>query len=196
MDVERHPFAPFLPEGCRVLMLGSFPPAEKRWAVQFYYPNYTNDMWRIFGLCLYGDKLRLVDEEHKTYRLDLIIPLLKTLRIGLYDTATAVRRLRNTASDKDLEVVEPTDLRAMLDGLPQCEAIVTTGQKATDVLAACFGIDRQPAVGQCVTFGYKGREIRLYRMPSSSRAYPLRVERKAEIYQPLFDWITGTKPQV
>ncbi len=196
MDVERHPFAPFLPEDCRVLMLGSFPPAEKRWAVRFYYPNYTNDMWRIFGLCLYGDKLRLVDEEHKTYRLDLIIPLLKTLRIGLYDTATAVRRLRNTASDKDLEVVEPTDLRAMLDGLPQCEAIVTTGQKATDVLAVCFGIDRQPAVGQWGTFGYNGREIRLYRMPSSSRAYPLRVDRKAEIYQPLFDWITGTKPQV
>ncbi len=196
MDVERHPFAPFLPEGCRVLMLGSFPPAEKRWAVRFYYPNYTNDMWRIFGLCLYGDKLRLVDEERKTYRLDLIIPLLKTLRIGLYDTATAVRRLRNTASDKDLEVVEPTDLRAMLHGLPQCEAIVTTGQKATDVLAACFGIDRQPAVGQWVTFGYNGREVRLYRMPSSSRAYPLRVERKAEIYQPLFDWITGTKQQL
>ena len=191
MEVERHPFTPFLPEGCRVLMLGSFPPAEKRWAVRFYYPNYTNDMWRIFGLCLYGDKLRLVDVEHKTYRLDLIIPLLQRLRIGLYDTATAVRRLRNTASDKDLEVVEPTDLRAMVDSLPECEAIVTTGQKATDVLAECFGIAKQPQVGQWISFGYKDREMRLYRMPSSSRAYPLRVERKAEIYQPLFDWITG-----
>lgn len=191
MEVERHPFTPFLPNGCRVLMLGSFPPAEKRWAVRFYYPNYTNDMWRIFGLCLYGDKLRLVDVEHKTYRLDLIIPLLQRLRIGLYDTATAVRRLRNTASDKDLEVVEPTDLRAMVDSLPECEAIVTTGQKATDVLAECFGIDKQPQVGQWIKFGYNGREMRLYRMPSSSRAYPLRVERKAEIYQPLFDWITG-----
>lgn len=189
MCVERHPFAPFLPEGCRVLMLGSFPPAEKRWAVRFYYPNYTNDMWRIFGLCLYGDKMRLVDDEHKTYRLDLIIPMLQTLRIGLYDTATAVRRLRNTASDKDLEVVEPTDLQAMIDGLPQCEAIVTTGQKATDVLAECFDIPQQPKVGQWIMFDYQGRKMRLYRMPSSSRAYPLRVERKAEIYQPLFDWI-------
>lgn len=195
MCVERHPFTPFLPEGCRVLMLGSFPPAEKRWAVRFYYPNYTNDMWRIFGLCLYGDKMRLVDAGHKTYRLDLIIPMLQTLRIGLYDTATAVRRLRNTASDKDLEVVEPTDLRTMIDGLPQCEAVVTTGQKATDVLAGCFGITQQPKVGQWTMFDYKGRTMRLYRMPSSSRAYPLRVERKAEIYQPLFDWIRETEKQ-
>ena len=28
--VETHPFEPFLPEGCRLLMLGSFPPSEKR----------------------------------------------------------------------------------------------------------------------------------------------------------------------
>ena len=57
--VERHPFEPFLPQGCRLLMLGSFPPAPKRWAMKFYYPNFTNDMWRIFGLCFYSDKLHL-----------------------------------------------------------------------------------------------------------------------------------------
>ena len=31
-------------------MLGSFPPQQKRWSMAFFYPNFQNDMWRIFGL--------------------------------------------------------------------------------------------------------------------------------------------------
>ena len=129
--VERHPFTPFLPEGCRLLMLGSFPPGEKRWTMHFYYPNFTNDMWRIFGLCFFNDKFRFVNATAKSFCLEPIKAFLTTCGIGLYDTATAVRRLKNTASDKDLEVVQPTDLQAMVRKLPQLTDIVTTGQKAT-----------------------------------------------------------------
>ena len=186
IPVERHPFAPFLPDGCRLLMLGSFPPAEKRWAMRFYYPNFTNDMWRIFGQCFFADKLHFVDVEDKTFRLDDITAFLTERRIGLYDTATAVRRLKNTASDKDLEVVEPTDLKAMVASLPSLTDIVTTGQKATDVLCQCFAIDVQPKVGDSVTFVFDGRTLRLWRMPSSSRAYPMKVEQKAQYYAPMF----------
>ena len=185
--VERHPFEPFLPEGCRLLMLGSFPPAEKRWSMHFYYPNFTNDMWRIFGLCFFGDKLHFVDVERKTFCLDAIIDSLTATGIGMYDTATAVRRLKNTAADKDLEVVEPTDLKAMVRSLPRLEAIVTTGQKATDVLRECFDISGEPRVGEYVEFEFEGRMLRLWRMPSSSRAYPLKVEKKAEYYGRLFE---------
>ena len=184
--IERHPFEPFLPDGCRLLMLGSFPPGEKRWSMKFYYPNFTNDMWRIFGLCFYNDKMHFVDVEHKTFRLDLIIPFLREHGIGMYDTATAVIRLKNTASDKDLEVVEPTNLKAMADSLPCLTDIVTTGQKATDVLCSCFLIGRQPGVGTSVEFAFEGRTLRLWRMPSSSRAYPMKTERKAEYYDVMF----------
>ena len=180
--VERHPFKPFLPEGCRLLMLGSFPPAEKRWSMRFYYPNFTNDMWRIFGLCFFADKLHFVDVEHKTFRLNEIIDFLTAKGIGMYDTATAVRRLKNTAADKDLEVVEPTDLKAMVRSLPCLEAIVTTGQKATDTLRAHFLVP-EPKVGESVSFEFEGRSMRLYRMPSSSRAYPLNIQKKADAYR-------------
>lgn len=186
IPIERHPFEPFLPEGCRLLMLGSFPPSERRWSMRFYYPNFTNDMWRIFGLCFFGDKLHFVSNEEKAFRLDLIIPFLRHHGIGMYDTATAVRRLKNTASDKDLEVVEPTDLKAMARSLPRLTDIVTTGQKATDVLTEVFAIDSQPKVGESVSFGFEGRELRLWRMPSSSRAYPMKVEHKAEFYGRMF----------
>ena len=187
--IERHPFEPFLPDGCRLLMLGSFPPGEKRWSMKFYYPNFTNDMWRIFGLCFFGDKFHFVDVEAKTFRLDIIVPFLREHGIGMYDTATAVRRLKNTASDKDLMVVEPTDLKAMVSSLPCLTDIVTTGQKATDTLAECFSIKESPKVGEHTTFCFEGRHLRLWRMPSSSRAYPMAVEKKAAFYQKMFDSI-------
>lgn len=49
MNVEQHPLKPFLPANARLLMLGSFPPQQKRWCMDFYYPNFINDMWRIVG---------------------------------------------------------------------------------------------------------------------------------------------------
>lgn len=190
MDTERHPWQPFLPEGCRLLVLGSFPPARKRWAMDFFYPNYTNDFWRICGICFHDDKLYYVDEARRTYRRNLIEQMLTERRIGLYDTATVVRRLKNTASDKDLEVVTPTDVAALLRQAPQCQAVCTTGQKATDVLCQQLAIDQQPRVGDSVAFTFEGRPMRLWRMPSSSRAYPMAVERKADFYRPMFDAIT------
>ena len=187
--VEIHPWKPFLPEGCRLLMLGSFPPARKRWAMDFFYPNYTNDFWRICGICFENDKFRFVDESRKTYRRERIEQMLCEKRIGLYDTAIAVRRLKNTASDNDLEVVETTNVAAILRQIPACQAICATGQKATDILCTQFGIKRLPNVGSFVEFTFENRPLRLYRMPSSSRAYPMAVERKAEFYRPMFEEI-------
>ena len=182
MMVERHPLEPFIPEGARLLMLGSFPPARHRWCMDFFYPNFTNDMWRIMGLCFDGDKNRYVDEQARTFRLDDILTLLRTRGIAIYDTATAVVRTQGTASDKDLQVVEPTPLDGLLARMPQLEAVVTTGEKATGLFTAHFGIPA-PRVGTWVPFTFEGRELRLYRMPSSSRAYPMRVERKADYYR-------------
>ena len=193
VPLECHPWQPFLPEHTRVLMLGSFPPSCHRWCMDFFYPNYINDMWRIFGLCLYGDALHFVDSSKKTFRLDDIKAMLQERGVGLYDTARVVRRTKNTASDKDLEVVEAVDLVDLLGRIPECRAVVTTGQKATDLFTAQMGIS-QPKVGGYVEFtfpmgdmGGTSRTLRLYRMPSSSRAYPMRLDRKAAFYQPLFD---------
>lgn len=184
--VENHPWLPFLPEGTRMVMLGSFPPARHRWAMDFFYPNYINDMWRIFGLCLHDDKDWFVDEERRTFRLDDIKAMLTEMGIGLYDTAVKVRRTRNTASDKDLEVLQPTDIDALLRKAPLCHIVVTTGQKATDILTAHFNIP-SPKVGSYTSFEFEGKQMRLYRMPSSSRAYPLPLKKKAECYIQLFE---------
>jgi G:T/U-mismatch repair DNA glycosylase len=187
-DIETHPFEPFLPDNARLLMLGTFPPAPKRWCMEFYYPNFQNDMWRIFGLIFFDDKNHFVIEEKKKFDIDKIIPFLNDQGIAIFDTALRIRRTKNTASDKDLEIVQKSDLDGMLHKLSLCKAVVTAGQLATTVFADHFGIEC-PRVGKSVDFNFEGRTLQLYRMPSSSRAYPMSVENKAEIYRPMFEQI-------
>lgn len=181
-DVEHHPLQPFVPPRATLLMLGSFPPPRKRWSMDFFYPNMQNDMWRIMGYIFHNDREAFVDTARKRFDQRKIERFLCEKGIALYDTATAVRRLQGNASDKFLEIVEPTDLPGLLAKMPCCRAVVTTGQKATDTLRLSFSVD-EPKVGTYTEFLYDGRPIRFYRMPSSSRAYPLRLEAKAEFYR-------------
>lgn len=185
IEVEKHPLEPFLPSNARLLMLGSFPPQRKRWSMEFYYPNWNNDMWRIVGLLFFNDKEHFVDRSGKRFCKECLVEFLQEKGIALFDTATAVRRLQDNASDKFLEVVEPTDIQALLDKIPQCHAIVTTGEKATETLCKKFALT-PPKVGDYVEFLYGQRPMRLYRMPSSSRAYPLALEKKANAYRLMY----------
>lgn len=184
IPIERHPLEPFLPPNARLLMLGSFPPPRKRWSMDFFYPNRTNMMWEIFGEVFFGDSQRLVDAERHTFRLADIKSLLLESGIALYDTASAVRRLSGNASDKDLEIVEKTDIAALLRQLPQCHDIVCTGQKSFSVFTEDYGVS-VPKMGTCNEFEIACRPMRLWRMPSSSRAYPMPLNEKATYYRRL-----------
>lgn len=181
-EIECHPLQPFLPPNARLLMLGSFPPPRKRWCMDFFYPNRTNMMWEIFGLVFFGDSQRLVDAEHKTFRMEDIKALLEERGIAIYDTASAVRRLSGNASDKDLQIVEKTDIPLLLSKIPQCHDIVCTGQKSFSVLTEDYGVP-VPQMGTYNEFTIAERPMRLWRMPSSSRAYPMPLAEKANYYR-------------
>ena len=185
IEIENHPLEPFLPANARLLMLGSFPPQKKRWSMDFYYPNLNNDMWRIVGLLFFNNKDYFLNETRKAFCRERIISFLNDKGIALFDTASAIRRLQDNASDKFLEVVQPTDISRLLGQLPECKAIVTTGQKATDTLRAQFEVE-EPKVGDFSEFVFDGRPMRLYRMPSSSRAYPLALDKKAAAYRTMY----------
>ena len=180
--IEQHPLEPFLPSHATLLMLGSFPPQKKRWSMDFFYPNLQNDMWRIFGMLFFNDKEHFLLPDKKAFNKDYLIKFLTEKGIALYDTASVIRRLQDNASDKFLEVIEPTDIRLLLKQLPHCKAIVTTGQKATDIIRSQIEVD-EPSVGQSCPFEFEDRTLQLYRMPSSSRAYPLALEKKAISYR-------------
>lgn len=185
IEIEKHPLEPFLPPQAKLLMLGSFPPQKKRWSMDFYYPNLNNDMWRIVGLLFFDNKDYFLNDTRKAFCRKRIIDFLNEKGIALFDTASSVRRLQDNASDKFLEVVQPTDIPELLRQLPVCKAIVTTGQKATDTLRQQLCME-EPRVGDYTEFIFEGRAMRLYRMPSSSRAYPLALDKKAAAYRIMY----------
>lgn len=153
--------------------------------MEFYYPNFNNDMWRIMGLIFYNDRDRFVVEGAKRFDRDRVIRFCTEYGIAIYDSACAVRRRRGNASDQFLEVVEPSDIAALIRSMPLCRAVVTTGERSATTLAAMFGC-AVPAVGSSVEFESDGRTLLFFRMPSSSRAYPLALPLKADSYRAMF----------
>lgn len=185
-EIEKHPLEPFLPEEAETLMLGSFPPQRVRWCMEFYYPNFQNDMWRIMGYIETGDSNAFVDMAKRRFDVEKIVEFCRRRRLALYDTATEVVRLRNNASDNFLEVVRATDVSALLSRLPYCRQIVATGKKSADTLREMYGFE-EIGVGESTEVTISGRRYRVYRMPSSSRAYPRPIAWKAEYYRKMLE---------
>lgn len=182
IDIESHPWPPFIPEGAKLLIMGTFPPGNHRWSMDFYYPNPTNDFWRIMGLLFLGDKDALYDVSSRKFDLDAVRTLMAEKGIALNDTARKVRRLKGNASDKFLDIVEPVPLYDLLALMPHCRAVATTGEKAAGVIAEITDT-ALPKMGEVVV----ARDgLSIWRMPSTSRAYPMKLEAKAEYYAKMF----------
>ena len=81
--LESHPLKPFLPQSAKVLMLGSFPPQQKRWSMDFFYPNFQNDMWRIMGMVFFADKNIFVDGPNKCFRKEAVTRFAEETGIAL-----------------------------------------------------------------------------------------------------------------
>ncbi len=186
IPIEKHPLCPFLPEGAKLLMLGSFPPKRERWSMDFFYPNRQNDMWKLIGLLFFNDRDFFIVKGEKRFDKERIEAFCNHMGIALYDTASEVRRLKDNASDKFLEIVTPTDIESLLEKIPQCTAIVTTGQKATDVIVGRYAC-AEPEIGDMTEIRVGKRNLHFWRMPSTSRAYPLALEKKAESYRKMFE---------
>ncbi len=186
MTTEQHPLGFFLPKNTQLLMLGSFPPPRVRWSMNFYYPNIQNDMWRILGHIFYNDREYFL-ETKKTFSETKTKAFCLEKGIGIGDTAVEVIRLRNNASDNFLEVIRALDPSEILRQIPYCKALVVTGQKAMDTLLSVLPPTEEPKIGSFSHFTLENRTFRLYRMPSSSRAYPKPLEEKALFYRSMFD---------
>ncbi len=182
-EIEIHPWQPFIPSGAKVLIMGTFPPGRHRWSMDFYYPNRSNDFWYMMGLIFYGDKTALLKPGEKDFDLDKIVNLLIQKRIAIGDTARKIRRLKNNASDKFLEIVEPVPLFEILNEMPDCKTLVTTGEKAASVIADITST-AVPKMGEMLK---SDSGLYIWRMPSTSRAYPLALSKKAEYYAKMFN---------
>ena len=200
-NIETHPFGPVLPPDATVMMMGSFPPTADKWAMRFHYPNFQNDMWRIYGCVFFDDAdyFRVGDE--KRFDPERIRAFM--FERGIASCPTVVQAIRETgnASDKDLTVVTTVDLDIILPQVPKVQALFTTGGKATEVLLnllnAPIAKSKHPKTNQSIEYPYKWQdnnshpkadvnELTLYRLPSTSRAYPLALDKKVAAYKDFF----------
>ncbi len=187
--IETHPVPPFIPNHARVLMLGSFPPPQARFRMPFYYPNFQNDMWRIMGLIFYGDKDKFIDVHNKGFYQADIEQFLGTVGIAISDAAYQIKRLNGDAADKHLKLITPMPIHKLLHEMPNCHDIITTGEKAAQILWQTYydgemnADAKPPSVGQSAKLLIHNRAVTVHRLPSSSRAYPLALPKKAAIYQ-------------
>ena len=203
-EIEHHPLQPFLPENTQLLMLGSFPPPKERWCMDFFYPNLQNDMWRIMGQIFFGDKTHFEGQRDllkvprdqvqstkagkKVFNREEIVSFCEAKGIAIFDTAQAVIRLQGNAADEHLEIVEQTNIAALLQQIPLCHDLCCTGGKAAQTLADTLHCV-PPKVGEFIETNFAGRTIRFWRIPSSSRAYPLSQDMKAAAYRRMFETI-------
>lgn len=184
MQIETHPLTPFVPPKTKFLLLGSFPPPQKRWVMDFYYPNFQNDMWRIMGLIFYDNKEHFI--VNKKFDLPAIMDFLRFYEIGVADTAYQVIRLNNNASDKSLKVITALDIKRLLEQLPSCRHVAVTGEKALDTLLLELNVNSKLKTNEQMTVNYGDKDLTIHRLPSSSRAYPLAIDKKANSYRAAF----------
>ncbi|MCD6251782.1 MAG: DNA glycosylase [Psychrobacter sp.] len=200
-ELETHPFEPVLPPNATVMMMGTFPPTADKWAMSFHYPNFYNDMWRIYGRVFFDDAdyFRVGDE--KRFDPERIRGFMFERGIASCPTVKQAIRETGNASDKNLTVVTPVDLEVILPQVPKVESLFTTGGKATEVLLGLLdepiAKSKHPKTNQSMDYPYQWQStdnqkadvnnLTLYRLPSTSRAYPLSLDKKVAAYKAFFE---------
>lgn len=186
-NIEHHPWEPFISPQSELFFLGSFPPKIEKWSMDFYYPNKINDFWRIMGKIFHCNYNHFYNTDLGVFKKDAIKNFLKKHKIAVGDIGLEVSRLKDNASDKFLEIIKPLDLINLISTNPNCNIIVSTGQKASEIIAQITNTTI-PKIGDYTIFKYsETRTIKIYRMPSTSRAYPLSIDKKVAQYKKLFN---------
>lgn len=118
---QNHPFNWHVPENATTLIIGTFPPVEKRWGFSFFYPNLQNNFWSIMaaiaGVKLSPDKNVMVDERKN---------ILKKLKTGVTDMGAVIRRLAEDSKDESLEIIEYMEILKILKEYPSIRKIILT----------------------------------------------------------------------
>ncbi|WP_032092992.1 DNA glycosylase [Necropsobacter rosorum] len=185
--IETHPFPAVLPPDATVMMMGSFPPKAEKRCMPFHYPNFQNDMWRVYGAVFFNDAGYFQVAGEKRFDPERIKAFLYERGIALCPTVRKAIREQDNASDKFLTIVEKVDLAAALKQVPHCRWLFTTGGKATEILLSLLPEKvKAPKTNEFIPYPYPNAALQLYRLPSTSRAYPLSFDKKVAAYQRFF----------
>ena len=164
--IEVHPFEPFLPQNTKVLMFGYFPTPKENRTMDFYYSSSTNEMWEMLGAIFFNDEKHFIKPaSKKVYYQSKIVEFLREKGIGLYDVVTIAHRKEKGAADKKNPCVQATDIKALLEFVPDCKALFILGKgEPAKIVNEQFSI-KLSKIGDSAEL----EKITIYCLPSSSR---------------------------
>jgi G:T/U-mismatch repair DNA glycosylase len=102
--------------------------------MEFYYPNFQNDMRRMLGLIFHHDKSFFIAPNGKQFDAEKAKKFCEENKMGIGDTAEQIIRLQGNAADDKLQIVKPANIEKILEKIPECHTLVVTGQKAMETL--------------------------------------------------------------
>lgn len=186
---EIHPWNWYTPEGCTVLVVGTFPSARKNWSYDFFYPNLRNNFWKIMEV-LSGIALTV---NTGTEAVELRKKMLDRLKIGVTDMGQKIGRHRGSSLDANLIVLEYMDILRILDenrGIKKLILTSSSGKSSAFGWFKQYMAEQRTEVDFVVTrlpfsglFEYNGRKIEVRVVPSTSPAAAISFNTLLEIYR-------------
>jgi len=191
MQNELHPWNWFTPEGCNVLIVGTFPSARKNWSFDFFYPNKANFFWRMIARVAGTELTYLTGPLAVEERKDL----LRKLQLGVTDMGKHIIRHENSSLDENLMAVEFMNIFEILDENPGIHRIIFTSSSgkvsavrwfteflATQGIKHRFPTGKRPLRSE---IEYKGRKIELVVLysPSPRAANRISMDTLVELYK-------------
>ena len=121
-------FAPIVDMNSKILILGSFPSVKSR-AIQFYYGNKQNKIWKIFEE-FFGEKISSSVDFKKEFLL--------RHKIAMWD----VVKKSSIKGSGDLELVkkveEVNDIPSLLKNYPNIKKVFCNGKASEDLMKKYF----------------------------------------------------------
>jgi G:T/U-mismatch repair DNA glycosylase len=122
MQEEIHPWNWYIPDGAKTVVIGTFPPTQRNWSYDFFYPNKNNYFWKIIAR-IAGSPLRYFSgEEAVNERKDLLIHL----KLGVSDMGQIIHRKTDSSLDENLEIVAYMDILKLLHENPSVRKLIFT----------------------------------------------------------------------
>jgi G:T/U-mismatch repair DNA glycosylase len=134
MKEEIHPWNWYVPDGATTVVIGTFPPTQRNWSYDFFYPNKNNYFWKIIArisghplLCFSGEEA--VNERKK---------LLNHLKLGVSDMGQIIRRKTGNSLDENLEIVVYMDIFRLLQENPSVRKLIFTSSSGKSSAVGWF----------------------------------------------------------
>jgi len=124
----------------KCLILGSYPPHEKKRHYPFYYPNSTNRFWNILAKITKKElaytkklspkeQLKAVEERYEIMRL---------LNVGIQNIGLEIQREDDSADDNKIRIEKFQDILSIIKKHNELEKILLPGYSAPNSTARAF----------------------------------------------------------